>query len=137
MSTRTLDTASGINGGAVKLCADPKRARDIFVTVTNLDIVNAHAAFFGRSRRELVDAGPVGTQSGFALPVPAAVVPAAGNGIAFAPGQGVISEAGVQGPAVVAISSYNFQGWQGEMWACADVTGKVLIDVFDGASKES
>jgi hypothetical protein len=135
---RTLDTPVGQSGGAQQLAKDPKRPRSIFVTVYNLDTVNAHCAFFGRSRRELQQPGPVGQQPGFALPVSQAVVPAAGNGINFEPGAGVISEAiGSAGAAVVvAISSFVLQGWEGELWACADTTNKILVDIMDGASKE-
>ena len=132
---RTLEITTGVNGGAVKLANDPKRPRNIHVTVMNLDTTTAHCAFFGRSRRELGQ-GATGLQMGFALPVPPAAAPAAGNGIQFAPGQGVFSETPTGGPAIVAVSSFVLQEWSGELWACADANNKIVVDVFDSSSIE-
>jgi len=65
MSFRTLDQATGQNGGAVKLLENPGRARNIHVTVTN-PTANTHIVFFGNSRRELTD-DPIFGISGFAV----------------------------------------------------------------------
>jgi hypothetical protein len=120
MSYRTLDIASGANGGAIKLANDPGRARNIHITVLN-PTANAHAAFFGRSRRELTTPGPVGI-AGFALPVPS------NASTVFAPGQGVVGG--------VSYISFLLQGWTGELWAAADVTALIQVDIFEGSTPE-
>jgi hypothetical protein len=135
MSQRTLDIATGQFGGVQQLCRTSRQPRSIHVTVYNLDTTAAHAAFFGRSRRELGQ-GPSNIQLGFCVGVSPAVAPAAGNGVNFDAGAGVIVETGIQGPALVAFTSMVFQGWAGELWAVADATGKVIVDVFDSAVTE-
>jgi len=124
MSLRTLDTASGANGGAIQLAQDPGRARNIHVTGVNIDATNAHAVFFGRNRRELAEPSPTGRGiPGFALPIPSTGVST------FQPGMGVVGG--------VSYASYILQGWVGELWAAADVTGGVVqVDVFDAGSAE-
>jgi hypothetical protein len=115
VSYRTLDVASGLNGGAIQLLQDPGRARNINVTVLNP--TNAtHAAFFGRSRRELAETPPVGI-AGFAIV-------AVANTVATATIGGV------------AYTSFILQGWTGELWAAADATGVVQVDVFEGSGTE-
>jgi hypothetical protein len=136
MSFKTLDVASGSGGGAQQLARVAKYPRCIHVTVYNLDVANPHCAFFGRSRRELV-LGPTGIPGGFALPVPAAVAPAAGNGIQYAPGEGFFSAAGAGGVAAIFASSFVLQGWAGELWAAADASNKVQIEVIDAAATEA
>jgi hypothetical protein len=130
MSLRFLDVASGPNGGAIQLSPDPGRARNIHVTLFNIDTAVPHAAFFGRSRRELVTAGATGLPSGFCIPVPpaAAATP-------YAPGQANLTTLGPQ--PNTAVLSFLLQGWVGQLWAAADVTGKIYVDVFDSGVNES
>jgi uncharacterized membrane protein len=129
MSYRMLDTASGANGGAIKLLDDPGRARNIHVTVLNQDSAAApggnHAAFFARSRRELTTAGPFGIP-GFCIPVPTSA------STTTAPGQAVVVMGGVN----TSVVSFLLQGWTGELWAAADATLKILVDVMEGAAPE-
>lgn len=115
MSYRSLDVASGPNGGAICLLQDPKRARNIHVAILN-GTAAAHAVFFGRSRRELVVPGPVGI-AGFAIvAVPNTVVN--------------------QTIGTVAYTNYILQGWTGELWAASDATGVLQIDVFEAGGIE-
>lgn len=130
MSYRTLDTAGGANGGAIILAPDPKRARNIHITILNQDGGAApgstHAVFFGRSRRELQTPGPFGI-AGFCIPVQGAVA-----GHVSAVGTDVVVMQGVN----TAVTSFLLQGWTGELWAAADVSGKVLVDVFEASQPE-
>ena len=120
---RTLDVASGPNGGAIQLAKDPGRARNIHVTGINIDGAVAHAVFFGRSRRELI-ANPLKGVSGFALPIPSTAVST------FQPGMGVVGG--------VSYASYILQGWVGELWAASDAGGGVVqVDIFDSWSIET
>lgn len=115
MSYRSLDIASGQNGGAIKLLDDPKRARNIHVTVLNA--TNAtHAAFFGHSRRELATPGPIG--------IPGFAITAAPNTVAN------------QTIGNVSYTSFLLQGWTGELWAAADAASVVQVDVFEGGGPE-
>lgn len=115
MSYRSLDTASGKDGGAICLLQDPKRARNIHVVVLN-GTTATHAVFFARSRRELVVPGPLGI-AGF----PVVAVP---NTVAN------------QTVGTIAYTSYILQGWTGELWAAADATSVVQIDVFEAGGVE-
>jgi hypothetical protein len=130
MSLRMLDVPSGPNGGAVQLSPDPGRARNIHVTLFNIDTAAAHAAFFGRSRRELVTSGATGLPSGFCIPVPpaAAATP-------YAPGQANLTTLGPQ--PNTAVVSFLLQGWCGPLWAAAEKTGLLYVDVFDSGVIES
>lgn len=115
MSYRSLDTASGVSGGAIKLASDPGRARNIHVSVANA--TNAtHAAFFGRSRRELATPPPFGI-AGF----PVTAVP---NTVAN------------QTIAGVAYTVFLLQGWTGELWAAADAASVVQVDIIEGSQLE-
>lgn len=116
MSYRSLDVASGQNGGAICLLQDPKRARNIHVVVLNP--TNAtHAAFFGRSRRELTTPGPIG--------------------IAGFPVVAVANTVVTQTIAGVSYTVFILQGWTGELWAASDIAaGILLIDVFEAAGVE-
>jgi hypothetical protein len=115
MSFRTLDVASGANGGAIKLLDDPKRARNIHVTVTNPTALT-HAVFFANSRRELTD-DPINGISGFAI------IAIANNVITSTLGS-------------VAFTSFILQGWVGELWAAADVANVCGVNVFEGAGPD-
>jgi len=115
MSFRPLDTASGVGGGAVKLAADPKRARNIHVTVLN-PTAATHAAFFGRTQRELSDA-TIGF-AGFA------VVAVANNVVTSTVG-------------TIAYTSFILQAWVGELWAAADIAnGIISVEIYDSANVE-
>lgn len=131
MSYRALDTANGSNGGSIQLAKDAgARARNIHVTISNTDNAAAHAAYFGRSRRELAIPGALGIQSGIAVVVPNTTSTTFGLGI------GVVSNAGIGGPAAVSTVTVIFQGWVGELWACADAPAKLQIEVMDSANIE-
>jgi len=136
MSFKTLDIATGKDGGSANICKASKYPRTILVSVINLDTANPHCAFLGRSRRELVP-GPTGIPGGFAIPVSPAAAPAAGNGVQYSPGAGFFSAAGAGGVATIAVASLVLEGWTGELWASADATGKVQIEVLDAAASES
>jgi hypothetical protein len=115
MSYRTLDTASGVSGGAIRLADDPGRARNIHVTVLNPTAVT-HGAFFGRSRRELTTNGLIGIAGFAVIAVANTVVTSTLAGVAY--------------------TSFILQGWAGELWAAADVSNVVQVDVFDGGAIE-
>lgn len=112
MSMKTLGVVGGTGGGPAKIAADPGRARNIHVTVANPSNAT-HAAFFGRSRRELEGTPPLG-QTGFA-------VVAVANTVATATVNNV------------AYTSYVLQAWAGELWAVADVDSILQVDVMDSA----
>jgi hypothetical protein len=115
MSYRTLDVAAGQNGGAIQLLQDPKRARNVHVTISNATAA-VHAVFFGRSRRELQSPPPNGIAGFPVIAVPNTVVNQTIGGVAY--------------------STYILQGWTGELWAASDATGVVQIDIMEGASVE-
>lgn len=120
MSYRTLEPASGKDGGAICLLQNPGKARNIHVTVLNSTAVT-HAAFFGRSRRELTTSGPQGI-AGFAV----VAVP---NTVANA----TVTVGGI----AVAYTSFILQGWTGELWAASDASGNaVQVDVFEAGGEE-
>lgn len=115
MAFRPLSTAAGNGGGAVKLAADPRRARNIHVTVLN-PTAATHAAFFGRSLRELSDQ-TIGI-AGFA------VVAVANNVVTSTVG-------------TIAYTSFILQGWVGELWAAADIAdGIISVEAYDAGSPE-
>jgi NADPH:quinone reductase-like Zn-dependent oxidoreductase len=126
MSLRMLDTAAGIGGGVVQLCKASKFPRTIQVTASHQDTTNAHAAFFAQSRRMLQQ------PSTFGFPGIAVVIPSATPG-ASNPYPVVNDPAG----KATSFETMSFQGWTGELWACADVTGKVQVEVLDAAIAES
>lgn len=113
---RTLGAIGGTGGGPVKLASDIGRARGIHVSVLN-PTAATHAAFFARSRRELVPA-PTGVgQSGLAIvAVPNTVANATVGGVAY--------------------TTFVFQGYVGELWAVADVEAVIAVDVLDSGSIE-
>lgn len=115
MSYRTLAAAGGASGGAVLLLQDPKRSRNIHVAVLNSSTAT-HAAFFGRSRRELQTPGPTGIAGFPVIAVPNTVANQTIGGVAY--------------------SVFILQGWTGELWAAADADGVVQVDVFEGAGVE-
>lgn len=116
MSERTVDIASGINGGAVKLLDDPKRARNIHVVVVN-PTAATHGVFFGRSRRELASPPVVGIKGYPVIAVP--------NTVAN------------QTIGTVAYTTAILQGWTGELWVAADASGTgMIVDVMEGAAPE-
>lgn len=114
---RTLDIPHGNMGGAVKLANDPGRARNIHISVINSTAVT-HAAFFGRSRRELEIPSPTGIgQPGFpVIAVPNTVANQTVNNVSY--------------------GDYVIQGWVGELWAVADTGGILMVDIMDGAEVE-
>jgi hypothetical protein len=112
---RSLDVASGANGGAVKLLDDPGRARNIQVTVINPTNVT-HAAFFGQSRRDLDTVGPAGSIAGIA-------VANVGNAVADITINGIAYQTSV------------LQGWTGELWAVSD-TPNLILEYVEGAGPE-
>jgi hypothetical protein len=113
---RSLDIASGQNGGAQQLAKDPGRARNINVTVLN-PTAAVHAAFFGRNRRELTSP-PVAGIGGFAVvAVPNTVVNQTIGGVAY--------------------TSFVIQGWSGELWVAADAPNVISVEVMDSASAEA
>jgi hypothetical protein len=113
MSYRTLDVASGANGGAIKLFPDPRRVRKITITVLNPTAVT-HAAFFAKTRRELTTPGPVGIAG-------IAVVAVANNVATFT----------VNGVAYTTFVT----DWTGELWAASDVVG-LQVDVQEGIGEQ-
>jgi hypothetical protein len=116
MSYRTLDVAGGVGGGAICLLQDPKRARNIHVTVANASAAT-HAAFFARSRRELVENPPIGIAGIAVVAVANTVATATINGVAY--------------------TTFILQGWTGDLWAASDATGGVVqVDVMEGAASE-
>ena len=117
MSQKPLDTLGGVGGAAVKIADDPGKARNIHITVLN-PTAATHAAFFGRSQRE-VSAAPTFGFPGFAIV-------AAANSVA------------TQTINNVAYTSFILQAWTGELWAIADIgNGIISIDVFDSAYPEN
>jgi hypothetical protein len=121
-----LDTAQGASGGAVQLCKASKFPRTIQVTAMHTDTANAHAAFFAQSRRMLQQGATFGFP-GIAVVIPSAT-PAAQNPYP------VVTDPGGRATSFQTIA---FQGWTGELWACADATGKVQVEVLDAAVAES
>jgi hypothetical protein len=115
MSYRSLDVASGANGGAIQLLQDPQKARNIHVTVLNATAAT-HAVFFGRSRRELVIPGPLGIAGFAVVAVPNTIANATVGGVAY--------------------TSYILLGWTGELWAAADAAGVVQVDAFEAGGVE-
>jgi hypothetical protein len=114
MSYRTLDAVGGIGGGPMQLLQDPKRARNIHVSVANNTAATV-AAFLARSRRELSIA-PVFGQAGFPI-------------------VGVPNTVANQTVAGIAYTTFILQGWTGELWAVGSVAG-VLIDVYEAGGSE-
>lgn len=115
MSYRTLDIASGQNGGAIQLAQDPKRPRNIHVCILN-PTANTYPVQFGRSRRELTTPGAVGLPGFVIIALPNTVANSSFFGVAY--------------------TQYLFQGWTGELWAAAGVSGLIQIDVFDAVGPE-
>src|SRR5215831_2239971 len=116
MSQKTLDLASGNNGGAVRISPDPKRARNIHISIANP--TNAtHVALFGRSRRELVQPPVTGFADNVfpALPITVPNQPVSG----------------------VAYTTALLQLWTGELWAAADIANLITIEVMDAAEIET
>lgn len=116
MSYRTLDIAAGVSGGVIQLLEDPKRARNIHVTVLNPTAVT-HAAFFANSRRELQENATFGI-----------------NGFAIVAVPNTVANATV---GTIAYSSFILQGWVGDLWAASDVAGLIQVDVYEGAGPEN
>lgn len=118
MSQRFLDVPQGQGGGPVQLAKAAKYPRSLLVTVSSIDAAVNHAAFLARTRRELQNAPTFG-QTGFVVVVlnTAAATALVVGGVSYA--------------------TLVIEGWAGELWACADATGKVQIDVMDSASTES
>lgn len=112
---RSLDVASGSNGGAVKLLDDPGRARNIHVTVVNPTAVT-HAAFFAQSRRELENVGPNGS-------IPGICIINVGNTI---PDITILT---------IAYATFILQGWTGELWATSDIPN-LQCEYVEGAGPE-
>jgi hypothetical protein len=116
MSTRQLDTAGGASGGAVRLTQDPQKARNIHVTVLN-PTAAAHAAFFGRSQREVSSPSPAFGNPGFAIvAVPNTVVNQTVGGVSY--------------------TSFILLGWVGELWAVCDAANTISVEVFDSGWPE-
>jgi hypothetical protein len=111
----TLDVAAGSNGGAMKLLDDPKRARNIQITVIN-PTNTPHAAFFANQRRELDNPGAAGHIPGIAVVNP-------GNTVASIT------------IATIAYFTTVLQGWTGELWAAADASN-VTVEYQEGAGPE-
>lgn len=118
MSYRTLDAVGGTGGGPIMLLADPKRARNIHVSISN-DTAAPVAVFFGRSRRELSEP-PTRGQPGFpVIGVPNTVVNQTIAGVAY--------------------TTFLLQGWTGELWAVglsAVIPANVQVDVFEAGGTE-
>jgi hypothetical protein len=116
MSMKPLDVVGGANGGPVRITTNPQRKRHVHITVSNP--TNAtHAAFFGRSRRELSGTDAI-VQSGFAIVCP----------------PNTVANQTVNG---VSYQSFVLEDWTGELWAVADIGGGIIkVEVIDGASEE-
>lgn len=134
---RTLDTPQGAGGGAVRIAAAAKYPRTVIITVSHADTQKAHAAFIARSRREL-QSTPAFGQGGIAIVMPPAAAtqpqvktdtmyPVLDSGVA----------SGANTGKLIIYQTQSFVGYAGELWACADVTNTVQIDVFDSAAIES
>jgi hypothetical protein len=115
MSLKPLDIPGG-QTQAVKIANDPGKARNIHVTVLN-PTAATHAAFFGRSMREVSGPPPTLGQAGFA------VVAVANNVVTSTIGG-------------VAYTSFILQGWVGELWAVADAANVISVDVLDSGWPE-
>jgi hypothetical protein len=118
---RTLGSVGGRGGGPVKLAENPGKARNIHVTIANTTAV-AHAAFFGRSRREIDQPPPTGV--GFM----GYMVPALPNTVPSSPVSITISG--------VCYTSEILFGWVGELWAVGDVGELLAVDIFDSGAPE-
>jgi hypothetical protein len=114
MSYRTLDVASGSNGGAICLLQDPGKPRNVHITVLN-NTAQTHAAFFARSRRELAETPPIGIAGFAVVALPNSVANATVSGVAY--------------------TSTLLLGWIGELWAASDILG-IQVDVFESGGKE-
>jgi hypothetical protein len=114
---RTLDAIGGNMGGATKLGGDPGKARNIHISILNPTNA-AHLVAFGRSQRELAQPAP--------------------NGVGF-PGFPVVAVPNTvvnQTVGGVAYSNFLMQGWVGELWAVADVSGIVQVEILDAGWPE-
>jgi hypothetical protein len=130
---RVLDTPQGVGGGAVRLAAAQKYPRTIIITASHKDSTANHAAFFARSRREL-NQRPVFGQSGIAIVVPTTTAAAT---TPSAPVTDTAAGGGAGTTLPISYVTFVFEGYAGELWAAADVTNTVQVDVFDSAATES
>lgn len=129
---RTLDVPGGSGGGVTQLAKAAKYPRSIIVTASHQDTAANHAVFFGRSRRELQQAPAFG-QTGIAVVIPSATPTAA---TPSAPVTDAAAGGGAGTGKATSYATFVFEGYAGELWAVADVTGKVQIEVFDSAATE-
>lgn len=121
-----LDIPTGQGGGVKQCTRSQKYPRTVIVTVSHQDTANAHAAFFARSRRELID-NPIFGQKGIAIVVGPAV---AATTIPF-PVKDTVNTNKLTSYSTIVLEAY-----AGELWACADLANTVNIDVFDSAAIE-